>query len=24
LDYQVDEDQKEVIFIAAGGHENFY
>jgi mRNA-degrading endonuclease RelE of RelBE toxin-antitoxin system len=24
LAYQVDEEAKEVIFIAAGGHENFY
>jgi len=24
LAYQVDEDKKEVIFVAVGGHENFY
>ena len=24
LAYQVDKDKKEVIFAAAGGHENFY
>jgi mRNA-degrading endonuclease RelE of RelBE toxin-antitoxin system len=24
LAYQVDEDKKEVIFAAVGGHENFY
>ena len=24
LAYQVNEDKKEVIFVAAGGHENFY
>jgi len=24
LAYQVDNDKKEVIFIAVGGHENFY
>ena len=24
LAYQVDKDKKEVIFVAVGGHENFY
>ncbi|MFO7828657.1 MAG: type II toxin-antitoxin system RelE/ParE family toxin [Bacteroidales bacterium] len=24
LAYQVEEDKKEVIFVAVGGHENFY
>ena len=24
LAYQIDEDKKEVIFTAVGGHENFY
>ncbi len=24
LAYQVNEDKKEVIFVAVGGHENFY
>ena len=24
LAYQVDKDKKEVIFVAIGGHENFY
>ena len=24
LAYQINEDKKEVIFVAAGGHENFY
>lgn len=24
LAYQVDEDRKEVVFVAVGGHENFY
>lgn len=24
LAYQVDKDKKEVVFIAVGGHENFY
>lgn len=24
LAYQVDKDKKEVVFVAVGGHENFY
>ncbi|TRZ53085.1 type II toxin-antitoxin system RelE/ParE family toxin, partial [bacterium] len=24
LAYQINEDKKEVVFIAVGGHENFY